>query len=851
MPTTINGIGTHYYGKRDLQTNLGTCENCRQAVNLQSYTTRLWGVFVFIPIIPLGRKRILDYCPQCTQHRAIALKEWERLEQETLRDIMQRAQAEPDNPDVNLQMIGALATFGRQQEARQYAAMVRQKFADNASVQLELGGWYETRGQSDDGHACMTRALELEPDNLAARRAVGLLRVEQGRLDEARELLSFMESPGPDHEPGVLILLANAYREAGRSDAAMRLYELVIGMNPALARDRTLRKQVRACERSLGRVESSLPRGPGILRRAAIPVGVAVVVLAALFLLNLWFVHHQPMYVVNGLEVPIRVVIDGEDHGQVPSGGRCHVTVREGPHQAVVRYPDGREEAIAFAIENSLWQRFQRKSAFVLNPSGAANLLWQEVVYRADPREGDGSVCILFGDTFCALRDIDYPFKDPPDEIDIGSSTSVTKRTIELFNGDPHDAIGLLSLDASNHDLLRYLEHRLRLTPDDREFLLTYARVATMAGQAERCRLFLEAGFDRQPISVEWHRYYQSLNELNSGSVDLVARYDRLVRENPEDVAALYLRGRIEPDAKRAIEYFDRVVALDPDYAYAHHAKAYSSLVRGRFDEARPLSETACRLDPENPSFLENRRKILLGLKEYATLENEIKKMLASEPLDIELQAELLTVLIAAGKTTQARRAHEAYARAVEAAMPDDPHALALRSQIELELRLGNTATARDLNARSPHPPFGDSVEIAFSLELNEMTDAEALLVKHPLREYPLHDLWFSIAWAQKGDDAKVRQYYESAVAKFKKRTPGYVALARLLEKGEAPTIDELHTVALDHSDMLNVLVALAERFPDRRAAYLEEAERINLPGPFPYHFLKRSIDRKEPRPLP
>src|SRR6185503_4471094 len=67
MPTTYNGIGLHYYGKKNVQKRSAPCPHCGNAVELISYDTRLWFVVVFIPVIPLKRKRIVDYCPACTR----------------------------------------------------------------------------------------------------------------------------------------------------------------------------------------------------------------------------------------------------------------------------------------------------------------------------------------------------------------------------------------------------------------------------------------------------------------------------------------------------------------------------------------------------------------------------------------------------------------------------------------------------------------------------------------------------------------------------------------------------------------------------------------------------------------
>ena len=72
MPSTVNGIGTHYWGKKNLYTYQGQCQACKRITSLSCYDTNLFFVVVFIPIIPLGRKRIIDHCSACTRHYAMA-----------------------------------------------------------------------------------------------------------------------------------------------------------------------------------------------------------------------------------------------------------------------------------------------------------------------------------------------------------------------------------------------------------------------------------------------------------------------------------------------------------------------------------------------------------------------------------------------------------------------------------------------------------------------------------------------------------------------------------------------------------------------------------------------------------
>ena len=55
MPQVINGIGTWYWGKRNIHAIQSQCQHCGHIGELLSYDTRAYFVVLFIPIIPLRR----------------------------------------------------------------------------------------------------------------------------------------------------------------------------------------------------------------------------------------------------------------------------------------------------------------------------------------------------------------------------------------------------------------------------------------------------------------------------------------------------------------------------------------------------------------------------------------------------------------------------------------------------------------------------------------------------------------------------------------------------------------------------------------------------------------------------
>ena len=57
MPSRVNGIGTWYWGRNNIIARNAKCEFCGNAARLTSYDTTLFFTLLFVPLIPLRRKR--------------------------------------------------------------------------------------------------------------------------------------------------------------------------------------------------------------------------------------------------------------------------------------------------------------------------------------------------------------------------------------------------------------------------------------------------------------------------------------------------------------------------------------------------------------------------------------------------------------------------------------------------------------------------------------------------------------------------------------------------------------------------------------------------------------------------
>jgi hypothetical protein len=111
MPTTINGIGTWYCGKRRIHRVKDGCRFCGAFAELESYDTTLCFVVVMIPVLPLSSKRILNACPVCQRHQVVGLKQWEAAKAETFNTILEKLRADPDDRETIRSALGAATVY--------------------------------------------------------------------------------------------------------------------------------------------------------------------------------------------------------------------------------------------------------------------------------------------------------------------------------------------------------------------------------------------------------------------------------------------------------------------------------------------------------------------------------------------------------------------------------------------------------------------------------------------------------------------------------------------------------------------------------------------------------------------
>lgn len=260
MPTTINGIGTQYYGKKNPRVYDGICDACNRQVNLTDYETGYYFVVVFIPIIPLGRKQILGDCPVCRRHRVMPLGEWEKIREESLETGLNDLAENMQDPTKAIELLQRMTVFNQMDEAMDLAAATAKQHAADFDTQIDIGSWYERQGQTQLSDQCFATAISLQPDHPTSRRVQGVDAIQSGNVQEAAKHLEPLRQDAEAYDPSLFYMLASAYQTREMHEEAVEEFKDLIERTPEFGKDKTFRKAVKKSEKALGNPSSILPK---------------------------------------------------------------------------------------------------------------------------------------------------------------------------------------------------------------------------------------------------------------------------------------------------------------------------------------------------------------------------------------------------------------------------------------------------------------------------------------------------------------------------------------------------------------------------------------------------------------
>lgn len=596
MPMTINGIGTMYYGKRNLRTHPGTCEYCRKSVQLADYETTLYFVVIYIPLVPLGRKQLLNACPACQRHAVMSARKWQEVKLASIEMSTEALATRMDSAEAGLEHLNTLAGFGELDEARDLAEALELQHASVAGVQYALGAWHERYGQKPDADRCFLNAFKLEPKNPAIIRAHGLTLLEQGQLDEARQQLSQLQPPHPEFDPTIFSTLGRAFQDRQRHAEALELFR-VAAQAPGMRENKTFQQLVRKSERSTGGQTDLVPPIRLWQRKG---VRFAAILGAAVFcwLLATWYRGgHRTLNIINGTTQQLVVQIDGGPKVSVLPRGHAPVSIAEGLHRVTILQPAEAAAEKTFLIQTPLWQRAFVSPSCTLDPLESAFLYWRKVWYHQRPDDSKDELDTHFGQLYVQYPEVNYQFVEFPREISLRNGRPQARTGLQF---EPLTVEMLEDSGLEGEALLQRAEQLLPLRGFELSDGLSYYSYCRDAEQTDRAMRFFQQVLQRRPVALGIHRLYQSLSDRDEASKqELRQFYDEQLQTEPANADLLYLRSCLETRYSQAEPYLERAIKAAPDHVEAWMRKGYGMFSSGQFNEIR-------RLQSEKPNLLQD-----------------------------------------------------------------------------------------------------------------------------------------------------------------------------------------------------------------------------------------------------
>lgn len=851
MPYTMNGIGTWYYGKTNIHTRHDTCEHCGRTWDLRSYDTMNYFVLLFIPILPLGRKRIIDECPSCFRHRALGLKQWEKIKADSLKEALEACQKEPNNAEAVEKALGATIAFQDEAAFNRIVNTLAPQLKNNAGLLALLGSGLEFFARVEKAEKVFRAALELK-DNVENREALAINLLRQSRPDEARPLLQHIFDDALTEKMGLPILVVAGYQATGQHDKALSLLNDSLEAFPQLEQDRDYNKLRRISEkqRTTGtRITTqglTLSAGAPTQKRPWAVTGARLALPALLGLITIAYLliahahgRAREIYLVNGLSRAYTVDINGTQRVLRPMGF-ANFTLPEGEITVKVLAGGPAIEDQTCRIETDFFSRPFSDDVFVINPDRAAILVWEETIYSEyQSADTTNPFHIHTGQLLHTFSDVDYTFQAFPPEISMSSGASdVKKCRIDLVRElGFREAISVIATYLNMEAVVSYVMRLALYEPDHEE----YVGVLMNLIEPGEVVSLLRPRLATRPVEVELHRIYQICVDRAEPNHDLDSEYRAYLKDDPDDPTLMYLLGRILDDEAESERLFQKAARADPPSVRAIGAMAYDRLTKARFDEALGLTRRAVVLSPNQPSFMYVENEALEALGRY----DEALTLLRQGKLDTWIDRNAvdneLYLLMRLGRTNEAEELIDQFNQRI-AQTVDENERFAVNEYLHAIQRYiaGDAGAFANLDA-STHNSI---VKFQILLSAGKLEEAEQLIEAGPSDTSNAYLLLYLVGHVEEKRDSAER-YLARAVEKL--RTLGKMErrLARWLTGEEQPDDAAILNMNMIPAEKKIVLTAVGLVLPKHRVPCFDLARRLNYETRFPHLLLKEILDSK------
>lgn len=605
MPYTLNGIGTHYYGRSNASARRGNCASCGKLANLTSYDTRECFCIIFIPIIPLTKYRIIDDCSSCRRHRRMKLEDFNAQLRGDVEPLRAAVAANPRNPEAREALVQQLIAFGLLADAESAARESVNAIPENAALNRQAGQILSMKGNLPDAAAFLERAVHFDGNDGAARLSLARVYYFQSRFDDAIRQLEEARRLNAN-DAGVNSMLAECYFQARRWQDALAAYYRIAGPNPhksLLRRIANIKKQIgyelTPAERKAARrwwpfgggdkpakITPATVRGSGDVRPRYILFGVVgffVLAIVGTFAYGYYNAHYVDVY-FDSVHPKTTFRVDGKDI--TTDTPPVKKTLKPGVHQIVVLDGKGKEiEKRSITIAETSPIDFTTR-AFVYNTQALRVYRRSNIVYSSS-NDGESSSEFIAGDPFFEVQGVDYLFTAPPQTVELSSgSTRTTKVAFEI---EPASlaAYGHMRIRENKFDdAAKAFSAEVAAEPCDLDARRELAYVLAFKSAGDASKVAREGIEQCKAKEVAAHRLHQDIERRIGKTKEVLDEYRAALDAHPQSAPFHYLYGRLQEDHNAEKNEQRAALQLDPHFGWAHAALAYTMLQDGEYSDS-------------------------------------------------------------------------------------------------------------------------------------------------------------------------------------------------------------------------------------------------------------------------
>ncbi|MFM9068911.1 MAG: tetratricopeptide repeat protein, partial [Planctomycetota bacterium] len=419
----------------------------------------------------------------------------------------------PDDPSAAIAAHQTLTLFSRPAEAQEVENALATQFRDDPHVQWYLAEYYRQQGQSELSEECIKHLLTLTDYDPGTVSQVAMAKILWHDLEDAKQLLERIDPSSLAVSSDAYLLLGRAYQNRGEHASALECYRTVRAVRPSIVEYPWFRGLVRRSERRLGIYPSTVPEKRFYLRWGLLATAAAVLLLVTMTYLSINQAQHRTLYVVNGLPVPIEVVIDGQKN-QIRPNAHLPLAMAEGHHQGELLTPVELAEHFQFQMHTPWWQRFTHTPAFILDPA-RATMLCKRIETATAQHEGPMDIVskdFFIGQLYTHFEHIDKAFPEPG--FTFTTSTTVAIRKNVLIAVDVAFLYHVLASDENNlttDQTLDILERHLLTTQNNEQLLTYYAELCQSHNELGRYKKNLKRRLTERPVNLSFHGAYQNM----------------------------------------------------------------------------------------------------------------------------------------------------------------------------------------------------------------------------------------------------------------------------------------------------------------------------------------------------